>query len=862
MTDKRLDPDTSLNDAIRTAREDKPESGELRAAADHIWARMQASATGLAADVEQIHGCEDVQRLLPAYQLGRLSRERTLLIDAHLHECAVCRQIHQQKRVTVDWTAPQPNRPGFRYGWATAAATVVIALAALVIYNLYFVVPAGARGRLQSVDGFVYRATAEGEFPVKAGDELSETDTLHTAPGSHAFIQLRDGSVVEVNERSELGLMARGRDLTITLHQGAVIVQAQKRRTGHLYVKTPDCRVAVTGTIFSVNSGMKGSRVAVIAGMVRVSHAGEEEVLSAGQQMSTSDNLQPVAVNDEIAWSHNLPQHLEALAQIAQLQRRLEQVPMPAPRYSSDILDRVPADTVLYISIPNLGETLSEANRIIQDQVQQSEALRQWWGTSNPQKQQELNELVEKLRGLSGYLGNEVVIVGTSRRGESGAAVVADVGRSGLQDFLNTQFVDPKNGPAVLAVDEHAFLSLTPASAKGKLIALVRPDVVIFSSDLEAIGRLNAELTAGTSGFTNTEFGRRIQDAYGRGAGFLIAANLHQMIADSQRPERKAAQRKGNNALLRSGFADMQYLIAEHREINGQPDNHLVLDFSGDRKGIASWLAAPAPMGSLEFVSPNAGLVTSVVTKDPKLIFDDIYQMMSAEHAHAGSDLAREESKLQLSVRNDLAAHFGGDATFALDGPMLPTPAWKFAVEVYDPTQLQASLEKLIAAGNEEARRHDRPEMGLESEEIGGQRYYVIRNSRTGNETHYTYAFGYMILGPSRAVVMDSVRTYLNGDSLASSATFKARLPKDENANYSAIVYQNLSPMLQPLLSQLNGQEAEVVKQLAGDARPTVICAWGKQDRIEAAGDSRLFGFDWLTLMAILNPGTKHAAEP
>ena len=38
-----------------------------------------------------------------------------------------------------------------------------------------------------------------------------------------------------------------------------------KRTSGHLYVKTPDCRVAVTGTVFSVDSGMKGSRVAVLA---------------------------------------------------------------------------------------------------------------------------------------------------------------------------------------------------------------------------------------------------------------------------------------------------------------------------------------------------------------------------------------------------------------------------------------------------------------------------------------------------------------------------------------------------------------------------------------------------------------------
>ncbi len=77
-------------------------------------------------------------------------------------------------------------------------------------------------------------------------------------------------------------------------------------------------------------------------------------------------------------------------------------------------------------------------------------------------------------------------------------------------------------------------------------------------------------------------------------------------------------------------------------------------------------------------------------------------------------------------------------------------------------------------------------------------------------------------------------------------------LPKDENENYSAIAYQNLSPVLTPLLSQVSGDAALALRELAADSKPTAVCAWGEANTIEAASNSRLFGFDFLTLGALI----------
>ncbi len=98
---------------------------------------------------------------------------------------------------------------------------------------------------------------------------------------------------------------------------------------------------------------MKGSRVSVVQGEVRVSQDNEEKVLHPGDQAVTSANLEPVSVQDDISWSRNrekLMQQLEAL------RAGLQKIRMPALRYSSKLLERLPANTVFFASIPNLAQ--------------------------------------------------------------------------------------------------------------------------------------------------------------------------------------------------------------------------------------------------------------------------------------------------------------------------------------------------------------------------------------------------------------------------------------------------------------------------------------------------------------------------
>jgi hypothetical protein len=853
----RRDEETLLRDAVQALQSAEPEAAQVTTSAMRVAARLGIEGMN-EMKIEAIENCDDVRRLLNSYRAGSLPEARSLLIEAHLRDCGACRQQFKSGGSnTVNWFQPRPTRAVAvrprAFGWAIASALALMACS-LFIYRAFWQIPPGVRAEVQSIDGSAYRISDAGEQRLSAGATLAEGDRLRLSGGAHAMLRLADGSMIEANERSVLGVSARGRSMTVSIENGAVIVQAAKRSSGHLYVKTPDCRVAVTGTIFSVNAGIKGSRVAVLQGTVHVAYAGNDSVVQAGDQLATNDNLSPEPVASQIAWSQDRAKYLPLLAQLAALQRRIENIPFPHLRYSSDLLERVPSNTLLYVSIPNLGEFLSEANQIFHDQLQQSPELQQWWNSGKHHNTADLDSMVDKLHRMSQYLGEEVVVVGFKQGNNPSFAIVADLKQSGLDTFLKTQLPTSNASAGVTVLNEDELSSAVASSNGSGGFVLIREHEVVVSNNIATLRQMNAQLNSGNSGFATGDFGKQIESAYTRGAGVILAADLHRMMHEG------TGNRNATAALENSGIGNVEYLIAEHREANGMPENHLNVQFAGARQRIASWLAAPAPIGSLNFVTPNAAIAVAGLSKDPKEIAEDILAIAGEGKAEQVEKLNEVEQKLQVSLRDDLAATLGGDFLIALDGPVLPTPSWKVVIEVNDSQRLEQTLERLTTAIHNQDRSTKAHVIAIESTQAGDHTFYTVHDQTTGlTPVHYTFAEGYMILAPNRALLMEAIHTHATGNSLAHSDAFKALLPKDENENYSAVAYQNLSPILTPLLTQLSGKQAEALNSLAADAKPTAICAWGKESRIEVASNSRLFGFDFLSLQALINSRNRHS---
>ena len=138
-----------------------------------------------------------------------------------------------------------------------------------------------------------------------------------------------------------------------------------------------------TGTVFSVNSGIKGSRVTVIEGTVLVAQDRHENVLHAGDQVATSSAMGATPVSNEISWSQNSAAYIAMLNAVTALNVKLDSDHFPALRFSSNLLTLVPAQTVVYASIPNLSQALTEVQQVFVPKIRIPRSASGGSGTSS-----------------------------------------------------------------------------------------------------------------------------------------------------------------------------------------------------------------------------------------------------------------------------------------------------------------------------------------------------------------------------------------------------------------------------------------------------------------------------------------------
>ncbi len=834
-----------LDQALNDIQHNEPDHATINAAADRVWARVAHHEAEVAltntVQAEHLRDCNDFQSLIPAYLNKQLTAARVLLFEDHTRECFACRKELKAARTAT--AKPQVaavvepkaswfslKQPVFRYAMA---ATLVLGLGAGSWKILEYVLNSLKvfDAVMMASNGPVYRVSSSQNQLVNAGDKINRGERLRTAKGSTAVLKLADGTQVEMAERSEVALTDNPDGTTINLNQGNVIVEAAKQKNGkHLYVKTDEALVSVVGTIFSVNNGTKGSRVSVVEGEVHVEHNSKDDKLLPGDQVTTNASIEKIAIAQEVSWSRNAKQYDQMLVEAAKLRSDIAALPRPGVRHSTRILDVMPEGTVFYVALPNLTETLNASYNLVKQRVEQNPELNAWMSKQQAKEGRSFSfadKAFGQMREFGSHLGAEITMsfeLNATGSPDEPLFVAnlnnADALRAAIEQLENSH---------VQIVDD----PVTATAAAGKeLFVWLNGDLLAASPKLTNLQQF-AVSTKAESRFKSTSFYASLAKRYNEGTSVIVAGDL-----DKITPNIAGKEQNANAASEQLGLTNFRHLIAEIKDGNGKAQNSVELTFKEANKGIASWLAAPAPMGALNYISADANVVGAFVVKDPTAMADNLISAMKAVEPKFGEELAKIEAEHGINIRNDIAAPLGGEFAFALDGPLLPIPSWKIVVEVYDQARMQGTLERIVTELNRLAQTKDKKGFTLTNSEAEGQTFYVLKSLDFPVEINYAFTKGYMIATPSKALIDRAIRYAESGSTILLSPRFIASLPADKQANFSALLYQNLAPVLNPIAKsmgnineKMKGGHAAVITSMVNDA-PSLAYAYSFGDRI------------------------------
>lgn len=516
-------------------------------------------------------------------------------------------------------------------------------------------------------------------------------------------------------------------------------------------------------------------------------------------------------------------------------------VQVPAPRTQSRLLPVLPASTNVYFALPNYGEALKQADDIFHEQLQERPVLNEYW-------QQVgmggfiVESAIDKIHEFMQYIGSELVVSCTVTQQGPSFFVIAEIKKPGLKVFLQSllsQF-GGKNLPVRVLSPQELLTAKSTRSSKQSFV-LVRPDFMVFSSDLAGLKKINTQLTAHTGTFATTPFGQRLNQAYHDGAGVLLGADLQQLLTLAT----KGPDNKDQAVLQKTGFADAKFFIVEYKSDGGQSFSGGELSFNGQRQGIAAWLAPPAPIGGLDFVSASAGAAGGILTKSPLQIFDELKDIVTAANPMAQTQLDQMNTELKINLRDDLISKLQGEFSFALDGPMMPKPAWKAMIKVSDPAGLQQTIAKLITAANAKAGKGKT--ISVEQKTDKGLTYHIVNfgKGEKHDEVAYTFADGYLVAGASRALVGEAIQIHRGGTSLLKSSDFRTSLPLNR-PECSAVGYQNSAALVKTMETHPSAKDKDfaqglqLMKMFSMGNKVVTTCVYGEPTAIRMASNSPL----------------------
>jgi hypothetical protein len=663
--------------------------------------------------------------------------------------------------------------------------------------------PGGPRATVASASGDVYLLPGGA---LQTGALIGERQLVRTSPGAHAVLRLADGSLVDVNERTELFVTAAWSGQAIHLQRGDVIVQAAEQRRGHLRVLTRDSIAAVRGTVFAVSAGLGGSVVSVVEGSVQVNQPGLERLLEPGEQAASNPAF-ATSVAEAVAWSPEAEEYLQLLASFVTIGDRMTQVASPL-RTQSALLPYMPAGAFVYGAVPNPGGNLNEGLLAAEQQAFENAAFHAWWTSETGV---ELRQVVDRVRWVSAMLGDEVVFAAASAGpGDEVPMVIARV--------------QPDQQEALARDLDELFAEAGESSRPYS----VSDGLLVLSDSSAHVAWAVAHLGQGAG----SPFAAAISERYQRGAGWLLAvdaASFIEMASEDDAPPVELAR-----------LAGLKYLFVEQRTPSGADENEVTAMFGGARTGIASWLADGGSGGAAEFLPADALLAGYVSMRQPGQLFQEFTALMAAQGVSIEGELGPVEEQLGSGFVANLMAAMGTEAAFALQGVSVTGPAWVAIGLVNDPSVVDTSIRSLVDACNANVTSGtSNTGCTLEQETVNGHVWQTLRSADLPVGVTWTYDGGYLIAASDHGTGDRAIAARNGGSALVWSTRFRTQLPASAALHPSAFVWLNTKGALELFAAAAPN---EAVADLLSGRDPMLLVVDGTPDQIHLASRTRLSG--------------------
>ena len=789
-----------LERALHEMKEENVDSGTLEAARARVWEKVTNAGSAT---------CAEFRQDFHAYLVNDLGGSRRMLLEDHLSRCPGCRtRIAEMKggRAVIAMPVRSSSR-WVQWGALTAAAALLLAVLYLgrdAIDGM--MAPGGPRATVVSADGVLYGLPTGA---LQAGAAIGEKESVRTGPGAHAVLRLADGSMVDVNQRTELFVTAAWSGQAIHLQRGDIIVKAAKQRRGHLRVLTRDSIASVKGTVFAVSAGMGGSVVSVVEGSVAVDQPGKEVLLSPGQQAASIPALSS-SVAEAVAWSPDAQSYLELLGSFVKIERELANLPAEL-RTNSALLSYLPAGAVVYGTVPNPGVTINRALSLAEEQAAQNATFGAWW---NSETGQLLRQMTDRVQSVNPLLGDEIVFC---------ASV------PGLPEIdVAVPIVMARVQPGKRADLASALEGLFTAAGESPASYSVSDELMVVSNSSPHLAWALAHLGQG-AGFP---FAAAIGERYRRGVGWLIAMDAGPLVT--------MASRDDAPPIKLADMIGMKYIFLEQRAPAGAVENEVTFAFQGTRTGMGSWLADAGSGGAAEYLPSDALVAGYVSTREPLQLFEEFTAQITKSEPDFERGLSSMDEKLGVGFVQNLTAALGTEAALALTGLSTSGPTWVMASVANNPAAIDSSLQKLVDTFNAELGPDEQSKRIVVQQESAGERTWsTMKPGGLPLSITWTYDRGYIVAASDRASAERAIATRNGGFPLVWSPEFLGQLPWSAGLHPSAFAWVNAKGAL-GILSALSTNPS--VRELVAGHDPILVVFDGTPEQIHAASRTRISG--------------------